>query len=541
MKSQASLHPQDAPSHPEQEPLASDSALKGLTDVILRYRLESGPTHSTWIADCGYQAAGQLEIQAGPYTLTQYSKSATAAMKAAERLCSLPTHPAVLRVDAVTSSPSAGHIWYEAAEAGTLADYCRARGQLPLAQVTTVAKALTAALTYLHQQELAYRDLRLEHCVFTVKGELKVLAPDLDLRTSPDTAKEAKKAEDIAACAAILWFCLTGKEPKAQRLRAPLLLSLPQASDALAQTLEDAIDLRANQPSLTDLAALFDLTADSAPLELHLSANESVLSRLPAYTATETEPMTNKPKTRMRRAPKVYGQPQTLNRRSSSRAGISLWKSGKQRVAIALLAAIVLALGACISVFLPWIQDRLSASPQEQAAEETQSQEMSLPTSPATLSPTKEPELQKPSEPVSGISGDHQEVITQQTAELIRLRSQVLSSGNSNRVQDYALPGSELEHNDRNMLTQEGARDLSQMSSQVVSVEEISAGQEGSYTVIAVLEARGYNPKGSDEELARLGMTRDGERIMQKVSLTLQPSSQGLRIESAKPITANEG
>lgn len=541
MKSQAPLHLQDAPPHSEQEPLEAGNALNGLTDVTLRYRLESGPTHSTWIVDCGYQAAGQLEIQAGPYTLTQYSKSATAAMKAAERLCSLPAHPAVLRVDAVTSSPSADHIWYEAAEAGTLADYCRARGQLPLAQVTTIARSLTAALTYLHQQELAYQHLGLEHCVFTVKGELKVLAPDLDLRTSPDTVKQSKKAEDIAACAAILWFCLTGKEPKAQRLRAPLPLSVPHASDALAQTLEDAIDLRANQPSLTDIAALFDLTADPAPLELHLSAHESVLSRLPAYLPAEPDPTPKKSKPRLGKAPKIYGQPQTLNKRTSSTTGISLWRPGRNKVSLPLFMAIALGLVACLAAFLPWVQDRLSASPKEQVVEETQSQETSLPASPVTLPLTKEPELQKPSESVSGITGDRQEELTQQTAELIRLRSDVLSSGNSDRVQDYALPGSELERNDRNMLTQEGAADLSQMSSQLVSIEEITAGQEGSYTVIAVVEAHGYHPKGSDEELARLGMTRDGERIMQKVSLTLQPSSQGLRIESAKPITANEG
>ena len=76
-----------------------------LPDVTPRYRLESGAHHSTWIVDCGYQSAAHLELQAGPYTLTQITGDAEASAKSAERLCSLTSHPAVLRVDAVTSSP----------------------------------------------------------------------------------------------------------------------------------------------------------------------------------------------------------------------------------------------------------------------------------------------------------------------------------------------------------------------------------------------------------------------------------------------------
>lgn len=536
MKSQAPLYQQDATSHPDQGQPETDSALNGLTDVTFRYRLESGPSHSTWIVDCGYQTAGKLDIQAGPYTLTQYTKSSPTAIKAAERLCSLPTHPSVLRVDAVTSLPTSEHIWYEAAEAGSLADYCRARGQLPLEQVTTIARSLTEALSYLHEQELVYQNLSLEHCVFTASGEMKVLAPDFDVRTSPEATQQTKKADDIAACAAILWFCLTGKEPKAQRLRAPLSLSVPQASDALAQTLEDAIDLRANQPSLADIAALFDFTADSAPLELHLSAHESVLSRLPAYLPPQEKPS----KPRLTRSPKVYGKPRNLSSGASPKAKPAPGGSKNittRGIAIGIASVGVLAL---LSVLYPAIQNHNSSGSEAPTSQQTGS----LDSSPHTATPEnnhvaeqKIPVSKAPAE----LSDSQVEELAQQTSELVSRRSDVLASGQKNRVGEYAADGSELQKSDQELLTQEQASALSQMSSRLVSVESIATEKPGTYIVTATVEAQGYNPAGSEEELAKLGMVRQEGRIVQRVSLTLKASDRGTLIESARPITANRG
>lgn len=535
MKSQAPLPAQESSQNLNQVSPQGDSALDGFADVTLRYRLESGVNHSTWIADCGYQTAGQLEIQAGPYTLTQYTDKASVSLKAAERLCSLATPPAVLRVDAVTSSPRAGHIWYEAAEAGTLADYCRVRGKLPLSQATAIARSLTAALSYLHQQELAYQQFGLEHCVFTIKGELKVLAPDLDLRTLPETVQQSKKAEDIAACAAILWFCLTGKEPKAQRLRAPLSLSVPQASDALAQTLEDAIDLRANQPKLTDIVASFDLIADASPLELHLSAHESVLSRLPAYTPPELEPLPQSPRSRISRSPKTYGQPRKLSQKPLPQALIFLGKRGKNRSALPLLGASGLVAVAGLAIFLPGAQGPHKVTGEVQALGEGRSSE---PMEVQNLA-VEHAEGERSEKSVDSLTEEQKAEIAQQVSALIQRRSDVLSSGQNGRLQEYALPGAELENSDRVMLAQEAASELSQMSSKLVSIEEITVRSQGGYTVTAVVEAQGYNPRGDERELARIGMVRQGEQIMQKVDLALQPTEEGLRIESARPIAGN--
>lgn len=537
MKSQAPLHQQVATPHSGQDLPETDSALKDLNDVTFCYRLESGPSHSTWIVDCGYQTAGKLDIQAGPYTLTQYTKSSPAAIKAAERLCSLPAHPAVLRVDAVTSLPTSEHIWYEAAEAGSLADYCRARGQLPIEQVTTVARSLTEALSYLHQQELVYQNLSLEHCVFTVKGELKLLAPDLDVRTSPEAIQQAKKAEDIAACAAILWFCLTGKEPKAQRLRAPLSLSVPQASDALAQTLEDAIDLRANQPTLATIAALFDFIADSAPLELHLSAHESVISRLPAYTPPEEKPS----KPRLTRNPKVYGKPRNLSTGVSKKVRLLPLQRSKNTIITRLASGVaILGLLALLSAIYPAVQNHENKGHEAQTSQQTEDLDSHQNTATAGREHVAEQKVPTSNAPME-LSEAQEEELTQQISELVSRRSDVLASGKKERVSEYAAPGSELQKNDQEMLAQEQASELARMSSRLVSIESIAAEKSGTYTVTATVEAQGYNPKGSKEELAKLGMERQESRIVQRVSLTLQASNQGVLIESARPVTENRG
>lgn len=514
-----------------------------LPDVTPRYRLESGAHHSTWIVDCGYQSAAHLELQAGPYTLTQITGDAEASAKSAERLCSLTPHPAVLRVDAVTSSQDSYHIWYEPAEAGTLADYCRAKGKLPLGQVTTVARALTQALTYLHEQGFAYSELTARHCVFTVRGELKLLAPDIDTRPLASAVQKSRQAEDIAACAALLWLCLTGEEPKAMRLRAPLNLAVPQASEALAQTLEDAIDSRAQQPQLADLLAPIELAADPEPLELHLSAHQSVRSRLPAYR----QPAPVEPRRAVKQRRQTYGKLPDVSRGSKAPQGklsrIRRKDKGPGRLPVgqhlrerwALSGAILIGFLAISGVGYQLFS---SAHQQDSAAPAVVDVSGSLP----ALMPS-EADQQRAGKAQQAETDQDQAVALEPSdddiallvAELVATRSRVLASGETASMGDYAVLGSPLAEADSQLLASEGAAALADMSTELVDISEITATENG-YRIQATVQAVGYSPAGSDRELAAQGISRHDGRVLQDVELILQAEGGTYLLTEARPL-----
>lgn len=530
-----------APPEPE-----NDQALPipgNLPDVTPRYRLESGAHHSTWIVDCGYQSAAHLELQAGPYTLTQITGDAEASAKSAERLCSLTPHPAVLRVDAVTSSQDSYHIWYEPAEAGTLADYCRAKGKLPLGQVTTVARALTQALRYLHEQGFAYSALAARHCVITVRGELKLLAPDIDTRPLASAVQKSRQADDIAACAVLLWLCLTGEEPKAMRLRAPLNLAVPQASDALAQTLEDAIDSRAQQPQLADLLALIELAADPEPLELHLSAHQSVRSRLPAYR----QPAPAEPRRAVKQRRQTYGRLTDISRGSKEPQGglsrIRRKDKGPARLPIgqylrerwALSGAILIGFLAIAGVGYRTLVPELQHDSAAPVAVEVSG---SLP----TLTPPGA-DQQRASEK-SQVEVEQEQAVALESsdddiallaAELVATRSRVLASGETAGMGDYAVLGSSLAEADSQLLADENAAALADMSTELVDISEITAAENG-YRLLATVQATGYSPTGSDQELAAQGISRQDGRVLQSVELILQVEGGTYLLTEARPL-----
>ncbi|WP_237195384.1 protein kinase [Rothia nasimurium] len=541
--------PQPTPASVPPEP-ENDQALPipgNLPDVTPRYRLESGAHHSTWIVDCGYQSAAHLELQAGPYTLTQITGGAEASAKSAERLCSLTPHPAVLRVDAVTSSQDSYHIWYESAEAGTLADYCRAKGKLPLGQVTTVARALTQALGYLHEQGFAYSELASRHCVFTVRGELKLLAPDIDTRPLASAVQKSRQADDIAACAALLWLCLTGEEPKAMRLRAPLNLAVPQASDALAQTLEDAIDSRAQQPQLTDLLALIELAADPEPLELHLSAHQSVRSRLPAY-----RPLTPaEPRRSLAQRRQVYGKLPDFSRGSKAKArkpsrskpvgqGASQLPLGRFiRERWAMSGAVLIGALALGGV---GYQLSFAEGQGEDAVTVTSQAPHSLP---ALELPEAGQQLAGGAQqiadgqeraPASELTNDE---LALEAAQLVAARSQVLATGATERISDYAVMDSPLAEADRQLLTSQGAADLAGMSTELLTVAEVTETEQG-FKVRGTVQATGYTPTASGEELAAQGIKVEEGKVLQEVELTLQIQGESYLLAQAQPLALEQ-
>lgn len=518
-----------------------------LPDITPRYRIESGAKHSTWLVDCGYQSAAQLDLQAGPYTLTRITETTEARVKAAERLCSLVSHPAVLRVDAVTTSQGSHHIWYEPAEAGSLADYCRAKGKLSLGQVTTVARGLIQALSYLHEQGFAYSALTAQDCVFTVRGELKLLAPDCDTRALEPAVQKSRQADDIAACAALIWLCLTGEEPKAMRLRAPLNLAVPQASDALAQTLEDAIDSRAQQPQLTDLLALLELAADPEPLELHLSAHQSVRSRLPAYRP----PAPTEPRRSLAQRRQVYGKLPDFSRGSKAKArkpsrskpagqGASQLPLGifiRERWAMSGAVLIgALALGGV------GYQLSFAEGQGEDAVTATSQAPHSLP---ALELPEAGQQLAGGAQqiadgqeraPASELTNDE---LALEAAQLVAARSQVLATGATERISDYAVMDSPLAEADRQLLVSQGAADLAGMSTELLTVAEVTQTEQG-FKVRGTVQATGYTPTASGEELAAQGIKVEEGKVLQEVELTLQIQGESYLLAQAQPLALEQ-
>lgn len=518
-----------------------------LPDITPRYRIESGAKHSTWLVDCGYQSAAQLDLQAGPYTLTRITETTEARVKAAERLCSLVSHPAVLRIDAVTTSQGSHHIWYEPAEAGSLTDYCRAKGKLPLGQVTTVARGLVQALSYLHEQGFAYGALTAQDCVLTVRGELKLLAPDCDTRALEPAVQKSKQADDIAACAALIWLCLTGEEPKAMRLRAPLNLAVPQASDALAQTLEDAIDSRAQQPQLTDLLALLELAADPEPLELHLSAHQSVRSRLPAYRP----PAPAEPRRSLAQRRQVYGKLPDFSRGSKAKArkpsrskpvgqGASQLPLGRfirERWAISgavLIGALALGgVGYQLSFAEGQGEDAVTAPSQAPHS----LPDLDLPEAGQQLAGGAQ-QIADGQEraPASELTNDD---LALEAAQLVASRSRVLASGDIERISDYAVMDSPLAEADRQLLVSQGAADLAGMSTELLAVAEVTQTDQG-FKVRGTVQATGYTPTASGEELAAQGIRVEEGKVLQQVELTLQIQGGSYLLAQAQPLALEQ-
>ena len=73
------------------------------------------------------------------------------------------------------------------------------------------------------------------------------------------------------------------------------------------------------------------------------------------------------------------------------------------------------------------------------------------------------------------------------------------------------------------------------MSTELVDISEITATENG-YRILATVQATGYSPAGSDQELAVQGISRHDERVLQRVELTLQLESGTYLLTEARPL-----
>lgn len=543
---------------PASSPTQPQEALPSQLEIL--YPLTAGSNPSAWMVDCPPDLAQELTLAEGRYSLLPLPSEDSKALEAADRLCCLPAHPGVLSLEAITAWGSWHQLWLAPAEAGSLESYCQAKGKLPLAQVATIAQGLTQALTYLHSQELSYRSLGPAHLVFDIQGRLQLLPPDQSTSKLSDHLRRRQEGKDIAACAAILWYCLTGQKPRPRAVRAPLSLYLPGVSEGMAVTLEEALDSSAQQPSLKDLEALFALAQEPAPLELHLSAHPSVHDRLPACPAPQAPAPASG---RLGRRPQVAGALSHLQEPAKKKwkdaqafkglsfklgsRGQGLEKAASQggkRLPLLPLAAglALLGLGAAAVSLLGSSQDepgqalaesRDPALPISQLVEEPSS---SSDGQASTQGPVREEKRQE--KEGSGAIGEEEarDLIETQLADLIAQRSQVLASGQSKNLTSYTVAGWPLEEADRALLASSSASSLAQTSTRLVSLDSVEVKGQGQALVEVTVEAEGYQPEGSPQQLAAQGIYRQGDKLLQKSRLELRLEGEDYLIYSAQPL-----
>lgn len=251
----------------------------------LKFSLGATAKSSLWAAEYDPTAEhNPLGLPAGPYTLEEIVRHdhSTQLLRPAERLCSLPEHPHVATVYAIASGKTHDQIWYEEAEAGTLADVLEKRGKVSAEEVAKITAALAQGLNWLHEQQMVFEGFSAERILFTLSGDIKLLAPTKDLRGSTSAVLHDGVEQDTAAVAALIWRCLTGENPGSYSQRIPLKLLLPDSHPELGATLEKAIDRDKPQPTLTEIAALITHHYSPGEVDLFASAHPSVRSYIPA-------------------------------------------------------------------------------------------------------------------------------------------------------------------------------------------------------------------------------------------------------------------
>ncbi len=497
-------------------------------DVKVLFPLGSSRKTPAWLVTCSGETAEHLQLPPGPYTLVPMPSGQS---KAPERLCSLPALPAVARVDAISQGQDSAddQIWVEPLEAGTLADYCAAKGAMPLGQVVSVAGQLIQGLDLLHSHQMAYRDLTADSLAFTMTGDLKLLPPDKDLRAADEATVAKAIADDTGACAGILWQCLTGEKPVAQRLRTPLPIAAPGTSEAMAETLENAIDRRAQQPTLAQIASLFELADDPQPLELHLSAHPSVHHLLPTLQPAEPTPVRRKfrKKSQVRETTKNLNRPAGRNLASPKIFQTAAGKTGKTgrrlppRVQVVGALCLVLAAGGYLAFQfgLPGQDAHQQATPAPTpdtvvAAEIAVEEESPA----AEASPGEQPSV--PAAQAAAPEMEENQDLAQILADLISVRSQALTDQAPERIADYAVAGGGVDEADRTLLQDPDASQLAHMQTSLHSIESITPGPGGdSFTALIYIQSVGYTPQGPSAELAEQGIeVRDGI-VLQKARI----------------------
>lgn len=262
-------------------------------NVEYRNIITEDARRTTWRVDYQpetHSAANPLGLQPGTYTLMQLNQAEDPQLT--EALCTLEPTPGLATLLAVqhlveeqdTTNNGGTLHWYEPLEAGTLTKLLEARGTLPIAEVASLATALSEGLAYAHNAGIAHGAVNTNNVLISTYGTPKLI----DMRHSADSLSESAfalaQAEDTRALARLLWRCLTGDNPAPAHERIPLPLAAEGTTDQVGYALENTLD--ADLPSLSVIARAFS-TVQCSPINPYLSAPEDVRERMPAASPTQ--------------------------------------------------------------------------------------------------------------------------------------------------------------------------------------------------------------------------------------------------------------
>ncbi|MFO0850311.1 MAG: serine/threonine-protein kinase [Gemmataceae bacterium] len=187
------------------------------------------------------------------YKATQRSKDRTVALKVLHaeltqrpgfvsrfhrevRMMGRLTHPHVVRCFAAGQADGHVYLAMELADAGSVGDWVKRLGRLPVGDAVRVARDTAVALGYAHGLSLIHRDVKPDNILLTAAGGVKLadlgLAKATDdsdtamtqtgvgigtpLYAPPEQIVDAKRADprsDLYALGGVLYFCLTGRPP----------------------------------------------------------------------------------------------------------------------------------------------------------------------------------------------------------------------------------------------------------------------------------------------------------------------------------------
>ncbi|MDO4898829.1 MAG: hypothetical protein Q3965_05910, partial [Rothia sp. (in: high G+C Gram-positive bacteria)] len=101
-------------------------------------------------------------------------------------------------------------------------------------------------------------------------------------------------------------------------------------------------------------------------------------------------------------------------------------------------------------------------------------------------------------------------------------------------------PDSDLYRSDTALLGSDTAGQLKGTKIQLSTVESLEQTDTGVKATITV-EAHGYQPQGSEAELATAGIVKDGDRVFQNVGICAHKTQVGrLLLETAEPIASGK-
>ncbi|WP_191089936.1 protein kinase domain-containing protein [Nesterenkonia ebinurensis] len=179
-----------------------------------------------------------------------------------------------------TSQGSTG-ILLQPYTAGSLGQLLHSAGPLSSNELVTALTPVAQALEHLHTQGAAHGDVSAANILLTPEGEpaLGDLGDSAVLGTG---ARGGTPEQDVMALAGVAWEALTGSQPPATALRAPLQSLLPGVPTELAELLESALgSVPGELPLAGEFAAELYACAEPEPLSLLPTIDDHAVMEMP--------------------------------------------------------------------------------------------------------------------------------------------------------------------------------------------------------------------------------------------------------------------